>query len=43
MGKVPRRWMRRSTPPKNLGFFGGCPKWKKVMDDFFHGQLAEQP
>jgi len=24
--------------PEKPRLFGGCLKWKKVMDDFFHGQ-----
>jgi hypothetical protein len=28
--------------PENLGFFGGCLKWKKVKDDFFHGYLVHR-
>jgi len=32
--------MRRPTPPTNLGFFLVGLKWKKVKDDFLHGQLG---
>ena len=28
-GQSARRWMRRPTPPKNLGFFGGVQSGKR--------------
>jgi hypothetical protein len=27
--------------PEKLRLLRRCPKWKKVMDDFLHGQFAE--
>ena len=27
--------------PEKPWLFWGCLKWKKVMDDFFHGQLRD--
>ncbi len=39
-----RPWIMGPRPvgapdtPENPWLFWGCLKWKKVMDDFFHGQ-----